>query len=201
VSFFLNSQAVPAQRKVLGTIPPWWEPQALTWDLFTKNETVSDALKRVGLMETVVIGDNGDEEEELSKVQVAPFDVGAMLDKGLSGGGNGPAWFKSYPFSLDDKLSSTKEGNGKDFLFGMKQPKVEQYLCLHVVLLLGGRCHLFGKIPAVNPLPTDEDLATNGSRFVDCLLKYAKTRDEILAVIPLHGTEISGTFYLKMGQE
>jgi hypothetical protein len=70
-----------------------------------------------------------------------------------------------------------------------------------VVLLLGGRCHLFGKIPAVNPLPTDEDLATNGSRFFYCLLKYAKTRDEILAVIPLHGTEISGTFYLKMGKE
>jgi hypothetical protein len=113
---FLNSQAVPALRKVLGTIPPWWEPQALTWDLFTKNETVSDALKRVGLMETVVIGDNadefdgGDEEEELCKVQVAPFDVGALLDKGLSGGGNGPAWFKSYPFLSMTSYHHRKRG-------------------------------------------------------------------------------------------
>ncbi|KAL9178305.1 hypothetical protein ACHAXT_001733 [Thalassiosira profunda] len=201
IAFLESPSAVPALQQVLNSIPPWWMPQLMTWELVDKHERVSNAIGRLGLMEVNMIGDDefdGDnEQDECCKVQDAPFDIGVLLDKDLTEGDDAPGWIKAYPFHLDRECSA----GGKKILHPYSMPVIGDYVCLRVKIPFGGRGYLYGKVSGVGPLPSEEDLASNGSRLFgkgcpcsnpECRFRDSKTRDQLLAAGgSLHGHEIT----------
>lgn len=218
MAFLQSPHAVPAFLQILQSIPPWWDVKNMTWDLATKHERVSNAIGRLGLMEVNMMGDDefdgDDEEDEWCSVKNAPFDVGVLLDKGLAADNDDvPGWFKAYPFLLDRERSikCEEEAGGKKFLHAYAMPVAGDLVCLRVMIPFGGRGYLFGRVTAIGPLPTEDDLSSNGSRLFgkgcpcthpECRFRGASTRDELLSACgTLHGHEIACIASLEFGHE
>ena len=200
ISAFLMSDAVPALIRTMNKLP-----SKLTAQSVAKRELISTALARLGLQEPKVgqsAFDYDNQTDGFCIIRPPPFDIRSLMDQDLSpNNSTTPGWYKSFPFKVDRdqsvKHNQTTKGN---FLVVGKYPVLGMIVCLRVVLPLGGRGHIYGKITSIDPLPTEKDLEKSDSTLYgkgcpcsqpNCPVKNGSREQMFQAYGTVHGHEIT----------
>jgi hypothetical protein len=210
ISTFLKSDAVPALIRAMKKLP-----SKITAQSVAKKELISTALARLGLQEPKVgqrTFDFDNEADGYCTIRPPPFDILSLMDQDLSDdNSNAPGWYKSFPFMVDkDQPLKHNQKTNDNFLVVGKYPVLGMIVCLRVVLPLGGRGHIYGKITSIEPLPTDQDLEKSDSALYGkgcpckqpgCPVKNGTREEMFNAYGSVHGHEITVETRLSYGNK
>lgn len=168
-------------------------------------ENVKETFRSLGYAN---VFEKGEDENQSKAVESPPFDLASILGKTLIGE-SAPGWYNFLPFYVDSTRSQfLTTTNNVPFLIQQpgRGPQRDVDVCLRVVLPLGGRGWMYGKVVSVAMAPTDDELRESGSALFEnpckcpnpsCPFRDVSREGIIREHGVVHGQEVTANVGLK----